>query len=192
MTKYEPAGRVIANPSFSAPCSATKSSTTSAPPSVSSLTASTWPPSATTVCCAPSCSASLSASGLRSTTMILVAVSAARLLFVFPDDIVIYVREWSGFMGLRINMNHYTQTISDYVFCFCVFDYMLECEGGIFDECDPSINIKFIIKVGVFKIIYFISYHEEKASVRKPAAFRHKTYFLNIFKSCLVKVDQIH
>src|SRR6266851_5758495 len=61
------------------PCPATKSSTTSAPaPPVRSLTASTWPPSATTVCCAPSCSASLSASALRSTTMILVAVSAAR------------------------------------------------------------------------------------------------------------------
>src|SRR6266566_3713240 len=66
MTKYEPVSPVIAHPSFSAPCSATKSSTTSAPrPPVRSLTASTWLPSATTVWRAPSCSASLSASGLR-------------------------------------------------------------------------------------------------------------------------------
>ena len=50
--------------------------TTSAPPFVSCCTASTWPPSATTVWCAPSCSASFRASGLRSTTMMLVAVSA--------------------------------------------------------------------------------------------------------------------
>src|SRR5215469_14734820 len=53
MTKYDPARAVIAHPSFSAPCSATKSSTTSAPaPPVSSCTAATCPPSATTVWCA--------------------------------------------------------------------------------------------------------------------------------------------
>src|SRR5580658_3025747 len=60
--------------SISAPCSATKSSTTWAPlPLVRSLTASTWLPSPTTVWLAPSCSASLSASGLRSTTMMFLA-----------------------------------------------------------------------------------------------------------------------
>src|SRR5579859_3168279 len=69
----------MAHPSASAPCSATKSSTTCAPrPPVSSRTASTCPPSATTVWCAPIWPASFSASGLRSTTTIVVAVSAAR------------------------------------------------------------------------------------------------------------------
>ncbi len=79
ITEYDPPAAVIAKPSFSAPCSATKSSTTSAPaPPVRSLTASTCDPSATTVWLAPSSAASFSASGLRSTTTILVAVSAAR------------------------------------------------------------------------------------------------------------------
>src|SRR5438477_263539 len=69
----------MAHPSASAPCSATKSSTTCAPrPPVSSRTAPACVPSATTVWSAPIWAASLSASGLRSTTMIVVAVSAAR------------------------------------------------------------------------------------------------------------------
>src|ERR1700722_18943251 len=77
MTKSDPPGAVMFQASISAPCSATKSSTTCAPlPPVRSLTASTCLPSATTVTSAPSCSASLSASGLRSTTMIRVAEAA--------------------------------------------------------------------------------------------------------------------
>ena len=66
-----------ARPRAVAPPSPTKSTTASAPlPPVSSSTCSTWVPSATTPWSAPIATASLSASGLRSTTIELGRASA--------------------------------------------------------------------------------------------------------------------
>src|SRR5215212_3002518 len=74
----EPLAPVMCQASISAPCSATKSSTTVAPPPVMSLTAATWSPSATTVSSAPISAARRSASGFLSTTITRVPVSALR------------------------------------------------------------------------------------------------------------------
>src|SRR5664280_3776124 len=79
MTKSLPVRRVICHASRSAPCSPTKSSTTSAPaPSVMSSTCWTCEPSTRTVSWAPQSRASFNASSLGSSTTIRVALRARR------------------------------------------------------------------------------------------------------------------